>query len=554
MSTRSHLEIVPLGGLGEFGMNLMVYRFGRDCVVVDAGMMFPSAEHLGIDIIVPDMTFLDGCGTIHGVVLTHGHEDHIGALPFLLGAHDVPVYGSRYTLELVRHRLARHEGLGDDALRPLPPDGQPLRLGPFTVETLHAAHSIPDCRMVVVRTPVGTVVHTADFKLDPAPVDDRGTDLGRLAELGREGVLALLADSTNADRPGFTPGERTVGEGLDRFVADRRRRVIVTTFASNIHRLQQLAALARRHGRRLALVGTALETHCDIAERTGMLSLPPGLRVAPDRVDDLPPDEALVVVTGSQGEPLSALARMAVDEHRDVSIREGDLVIHSARVIPGNEKSIGRMFDHLLRRGAEVVTAADAPVHVSGHAAREELGVVVQLVRPRFYVPIHGDYRQLRANARLARDRGLDASSVLVAESGDVIALSADTIGVEGRVHVGRRFLDTAFGEVDADVLRDRRRSAGDGIVVVVVEVDRDSGVVNGAPEIVSRGFVPDTDDDDGLVRDARSAVVEALAAAGPEELADEGLVRARIVTAMKRFLRRRTQRHPLIIPVVLEP
>jgi ribonuclease J len=546
------LQFIPLGGLGEFGMNVMVYRWGDECMVVDAGMMFPGEGHLGIDVVIPDLSFLDACGTLHGLVLTHGHEDHIGALPYLLQRHDVPVYASPYTLGLVRRRLRERAGSGGRKLHSL--DDGPVTLGPFVVEALPVAHSIPQSRMLVVRTPIGCVVHTADYKLDPDPVDGVGTDLARLARLGREGVLAVLSDSTNADRPGTTPGERSVAAAIDALLARAPGRVIVTTFASHVHRVLLLGQLAARHGRKIALVGGSLQGHADVAEGLGLLRLPHGARILPDKIMDLPARSTLVVASGSQGEPLSAMARIALGKHRQVQLDTGDLVIHSAREIPGNEKSIARMINHLMRRGAEVVTSAEAAVHVSGHAAADELRTLLDVLRPRFVVPIHGEYRQLTAHARLAVDEGIDRARVQVADSGDVIALTGDEISVVDRVHVGQVFLDGTADEVDLAVLHDRRRLAGDGIVVPVVALRRESGAVDGYPEIVARGFVPIHEEGDGrLMADARRVVAESLADATPEERGDESLLRARIQTELKRFLRRRTNRRPLVIPVILE-
>ena len=550
--TAPHLEIVPLGGLGEFGMNLMVYRFGADCLVVDAGMMFPGAEHLGVDVVIPNLSFLDVCGHVHAVVLTHGHEDHIGALPYLLARHEVPVYGTPYTLGLVRSRLAEHGGALQHLLRPLPPAGAGLQIGPFGIECLPVSHSIPHSVMIVLRTPIGTVLHTADFKLDTTPFDGWATDLARLARLGDEGVLALLSDSTNAERPGVTPGEHTVAPALDALVASAQRRVFVTTFASNVHRVQQVADIAVRHGRRVALVGSSMASHAEVAERLGLLRIPAGARVDPEAAMTLPPGRVLFLVTGSQGEPMSALARISVAKHREVAVEEGDRVIHSARAIPGNEKSIGRMINHLLRRGAEVITEADAPVHVSGHPAADELRMLLQLVRPRFLIPIHGEYRQLLAHARLGRASGLDADRVVLADSGDVILVDPHRAAVVDRVPVGHVFIDATLEEVDFQLLRDRRQIAGDGVVVPVIAVDPDEGPTAGAIEIVSRGFLPEGDGE-SVFLEARQIVADALAEATPEERTDEGLLKARIHAELKRFLRRRTQRRPLIVPVILE-
>ena len=545
------LEIIPLGGLGEFGMNLMVYRLGEDCLVVDAGMMFPGAEHLGVDVVIPDLSFLDDCGTIHGVVLTHGHEDHVGALPFLLARHDVPVHATPLTLGLVRRRLADRGFEGQATLRELPTDGTPIELGPFTVEALPVAHSIPHSVMVVLGTPVGNIVHTADFKLDPMPLDGIGVDIAdRLERIGDEGVLALLSDSTNADVPGFTPGERSVAPALEELIGSARQRVFVTSFASNVHRVQQVAEMATRHDRRVALVGSSMIGHAEVAERLGLLSFPSGTRVDLETAMNLRPDSVLILATGSQGEPMSALARIAVDRHRDVRIEPGDRVIHSARIIPGNGKSIGRMFNHLLRRGAETITGENARVHVSGHPAREELRLVLNLVRPRFFIPIHGEYRQLVAHLRLARESGLEPNRCLLAESGDVVTVDAKECAVRDRVHVGQVFIDAAMEEVDLSVLRDRKRIAGDGVVVPVVALDREGGL--DTVEIVSRGFLSEGGEN-GLMSDVEDLTHRVLAEATPEERTDEGVLKARLQTELKRFLRRRAHRRPLILPVILE-
>lgn len=547
----SHLEVVPLGGLGEFGMNLMVYRYGAECVVVDAGMMFPGAEHLGVDVVIPNPSFLDVCGDLRAVILTHGHEDHIGALPYLLARHEVPVFGTPYTLGLVRARLAEHdEGLAR-LLHPLPVGGEPLRLGPFEVSALPVTHSIPHSVLLVLRTPVGTVVHTGDYKLDPSPVDGWATDLARLAALGAEGVLAVFGDSTNADRPGLTPGEATVRPAFDALIATAQRRVLVTMFASNIHRVQHLCDIARRHGRRVAFVGSSMIAHAGVAERLGLLNLPVGLRVDPETAMTLPPEQSLLLVTGSQGEPNSALARIAVGKHRDVQVEDGDRVIHAARAIPGSEKAIGRMVNHLLRRGAEVVDETQAAVHVSGHAAADELRLVLHLLRPRFLVPVHGEYRQLAAHARLARETGEAGARPVLADTGDVLALASGECRVVDRVPVGQVFIDATLEEVDFQLLRERKQIAGDGLVVPVVAVSPKGTDAPGRIEIVSRGFL--LEDGNGLFLEAKQVLAEAIVTASPEERGDEGLLKARLQSELKRFLRRRTQRRPLIIPVILE-
>jgi len=529
-------------------MNSMVLRHGDDCIVIDSGMMFPGAEHHGVDVVIPDFAFLEQCGTLHGVVLTHAHEDHIGALPYLLALHDLPVFAPAYARELAGRRLSEH-GLRA-TLKPFPDAGGTLRVGPFGVEPIPVAHSIPHAFMLALHTPAGTVLHTADFKLTPGPAGGETTDLERLSRLGDAGVLLLLADSTNADRPGTTPGEGLAVAGIAEQIDASPRRVLISTFASNVRRVGAVAALAAARGRRVAFVGRSLTTHVEIAERLGLLRFQPGLRATVDEAMDLPPERALIFVSGSQGEPMSALSRIAVDKHRSVWLEPGDRLIHSARVIPGNEKSVGNLINHVLRRGAEVVTAADAPVHVSGHASGDELGEVFKRVRPRYLVPVHGEYRQLHANAARGIDAGIPSDRVLLADSGDRIVVDPRGIRIDGRVPVGRTFIDASLDEVDDLLLRERRQIAGEGLVVPVVAVNRDRGTLRAPPEIVTRGFVADGN---GLIEEASRVVAEAVAAASPEERGDEALLKARIQTDLRRFLRRRTQRRPLILPVIVE-
>jgi len=551
LSEPSCLEIIPLGGLGEFGMNMMLYRWGSDCLLVDAGMMFPGSEHLGVDVVIPDLDFLDSCGTIHAVVLTHGHEDHIGALPFVLARHDVPVYATPYTRGVSARRLREHRLGGEQRIDLLPEGRERLDIGPYRVSTVEVAHSIPQAVMLVLETPLGTVVHTADFKLDTDPPTGPGTDLERLAEVGRNGVRVLLSDSTNADRPGVTPGERSVGPGLDARIGPATGRVLVTTFSSNIQRIQQLIDCAERHGRKVALIGTSIRAQCEVAETLGLLRIPAGIRYDPSS-SDVAPEQAMLIVTGSQGEPMSALARIALDNHRDVRVEPGDLVIHSARIIPGNETSINRMFNHLLRRGAEVVTAADAPVHVSGHPSREELRQLIELLRPRHLIPIHGEYRQLLAHARLGLECGLAERDVVLADSGDVLSLDDNGCRVTGRIDVGQVFIDAALDEVDPSTIQDRKRAAYEGTVVAVVAVDRGDGSLRRPPELVARGLASE-DDQTTILEDAARALRVGLARATAEERADEGALRARIHRDLKRHFRRRVQRRPMIIPVIVE-
>jgi len=547
----TQLEIIPLGGLGEFGLNLMLYRFGDDCIVVDAGVMFPGPDLPGVDRVVPDLRFLDDCGTLHAVVLTHGHEDHIGAVAHLLARRDVPVHGPAHALGLLRARFREMDHAPRATFVPLPPDGEPLHFGPFVVETVASAHSIPQSKMIVLTTPVGTLLHTADFKLTGAGADSCAE---RLIELGRNGVLALLSDSTNADRPGSTPGESVVIEAIDGLLADREGRVLITAFASNVERVERLARLAQRHGRKLALAGRAMQSQVEIAESLGLVGFPAGLRVSPDRVMQLAPRNTMVIASGSQAEPLSAMARIAAGRHHEVEVEPGDLVIHSARVIPGNERNIGALIDQLLIKGADVVTQAEAAVHVSGHGAADDLAQLIEWVRPRYVIPIHGEYRHLSAHARLARARGIAPDSVLLARSGDRVTLTAERLAIEGSVPTGRMLVDAAGSAVPPGLVQERRQIAGDGIVVPVVTLDRETGTLTGNPSIVSRGFTASSNGQQtALMLEAERFVATLSPERGPDGRIDVRELEERIETELRRFLRRRTQRQPLIVPLIKE-
>jgi len=544
------LEILPLGGLGEFGMNTMVLRHGRDCIVIDAGMMFPSVEHPGVDAIVPDLSFLDGCGTIHGVVLTHGHEDHIGGIPQLLERHDVPVYGAPHALALALRRLVEFLPRSRDALHELPEDGACLNLGPFAITPIATAHSIPQAKMLAIRTPVGVIVHTGDFKLNPEAPSPGGTEMGRLRKLGDEGVLALLSDSTNAMEPGVTPGEEEVVRGIDELIGAARGRVLVTCFSSNMDRVITVARVAARHGRRLALVGSSLAAQVEVAERLGILHVPPGVRDTVGRVMNRPADQGVLLVAGSQGEPGSALCRIAAGQHPDVALEAGDLLIHSARTIPGNEKHIGRMFDRAVERKVEVVTRREAPVHVSGHPAQEELVRLIECVRPRYLVPVHGEYRQLDAHARIAVDRGMDGSRVKVIRSGDLLAMNAESIEIVDHVEVGSVLLDTQRQVVERGHLRERRRMGFEGIVIPLVTVSAGSGKIVGS-RVVVRGFgIGSTE---GGIGELEGVLAESLKSVAESGRVDPKSLEDRIRSDMRRYLRRRMGRRPLVVPLIVE-
>jgi ribonuclease J len=546
------LQIVALGGLGEFGLNCTVFRSGHDLIVVDAGLMFPEEQVLGVNFVIPDMSYLlERQEEIRGIILTHGHEDHVGALPYLFDKVRVPVYGTDFTLGLVARRLREH-GLPHERLLKRVRPGDEATLGPFTVEFIQVTHSIPGTLALAIRTPAGTVLHTGDFKMDQTPVDDRTFDFQTFSYYGDQGVLALLSDSTNAEVDGFTPSERLVGGALDGLFRKVPGRIVVSTFSSNVHRIQQVIDLAVLHKRKVALVGSSMLSTAEVAADLGYLKAPPGVLVDAAEIKRLPPERVAIVAAGSQGEPMSALSRIALDDHRDVSIEPGDLVVVSARAIPGNEKPINRVINHIYRRGAEVLFGGAPPLHVSGHASQEELKIVLNLARPRYFIPIHGELRQLYSHARLAEKAGLPRERILVAESGDVIDLDEKGGRVEGKVPIGRVFIDGTREEVEEIVVRDRRHISEGGIVLAVVAIDRRTGSMDGDPEIVSRGFVLEDAKGD-LLREASRVVRRTVEAASPEERADRGVIKALIQRDLKRYFRKVRDRRPMIIPAVIE-
>ena len=547
------VRIVPLGGLGEIGLNMMVLEAGDDLLAVDCGLMFPDDEMPGIDYVIPDFSYLLAKREqVRGVILTHAHEDHIGALPYLLRVLDVPVYGPRMALALAGERLREHGLLERARLHPVEPR-RAFELGAFHVEPIRVTHSVVDGLGYGIGTPVGTLVHTGDFKLDASPIDGERSDYHRLAELGERGVLCLMSDSTNVDRPGTTPSEREVGRALAERFRGAPGRIILATFASHIHRIQQVLDLADRFGRRVALLGRSMETNVRLAAELGYLRVPEGCMAPLEALAGLPRYRQVILSTGSQGEPNSALALMAAEEHRDVQVAEGDLVILSARVIPGHERTITRVVNQLLRLGAEVLWEPIAFVHVSGHASQDELRLMLNLVRPSFFVPIHGEYRHLLAHGRLARDVGLPDERVLVIENGQGVELTKTTARVLQRFPVGRVLVDgKGIGDVGTVVLRDRQLLAQDGMVVVVVTVDRGTGEIVAGPEIASRGWVYERESE-GVLEEAKTVLREALAArTGEEPLAREVLV-SLLRGTLRRFINQRYERKPIVLPMVLE-
>ena len=548
------LQIVALGGLGEFGMNMMCIRYGDDIIVVDSGMMFPEDELLGVDIVTPDLTYLkENRQFVRALLLTHGHEDHIGAVAFFLDEFDVPVYGTAFTLSLVERRLEEYD-VDSPTLKPVKPKDI-VEIGPFKVEFIHVTHSIVSCVALAITTPVGVVIHTGDFKVDPTPTDNELFDLHTLADYGKRGVLLLLSDSTNADRPGYSDSERAVRPRLEDVFNRVESRLFVSCFSSSIHRLQLILDLSHEFGRKVALVGRSMISVTEIAHRHGLLDIPDNVLIRPQDVMETKASKVTVLISGTQGEPMSALSRVAVDNHKHLKITPGDTVVLSSRIIPGNEKTIFRMIDHLSKRGADVMYGSmNPPLHVSGHGSMEELRLVLNLVRPRYFVPVHGEYRQLSKHVRLASHlRGIGLEETFIMETGDVLELDSRGARRAGRVTVGRVCIDSgAVGEVVGDmVIRDRRVISEDGIVLPIIAINKHTGRIEATPEIVSRGFALEGDQD--FMRSAREAVSRTLETSSNEEKGDVGVMKEKIRADLKRFINKETQRRPMIMPVILE-
>ncbi len=547
------MRVIPLGGLGEIGMNMTLLETEEDLLVIDAGLMFPEEEMLGIDLVLPEVTYLlDQRDKVRGIVLTHGHEDHTGALPYVLPQLSVPIYGTTLALGLVQEKL-REFRLDETAdLRQIRPRDV-LRMGGLTLEFIRVSHSIPDGVAVAAHTPAGLVLHSGDFKFDQTPVDGELTDFRRFAELGEAGVLALLSDSTNATREGFTPSESAIGRTFGPLFRSAPRRIIVACFASHIHRIQQVLDVAARLGKKVAVNGKSMVANTRIAAELGYLRMPADTLVRLDELRRFPPDQSVIITTGSQGEPLSAVARMAVGEHKQIEIQPGDTVIFSARVIPGNEKSITRTINQLFKRGAQVITEEILPgVHVSGHPSREELKLMLNLTRPRFLVPVHGEYRHLHSHAQLAREMGIPADHIFLLDNGEVLELTPDRGAVVRKVPAGRVFVDgKGVGDVGDTVLRDRQHLAQDGMVVVVIGFDKSGTVVSG-PDIISRGFAH-LPEDDALFEEARKLIVTVLNGCSVEEKTDWSLIKQRIRSVLRRFLQKKMDRRPMILPVIIE-
>jgi len=548
------LKMIPLGGLGEFGMNCMALRWQDDIIVIDAGLMFPEEELLGVDIVVPDISYLtENRSKVRAILLTHGHEDHIGGLPWILSELNVPVYGTEFTLAYVEGKLEEHRLLDDaDLIEMLP--GKRFTLGPFSIMPIRVTHSLVDCVALAIHTPVGVVLHTGDFKIDLSPPDGKAFDLHAFAELGKQGVLALLQDSTNVDRPGYTPSERAVRPRLDEIFSQAKKKLFFSCFSSSIHRIRVAMELAHQHGRKVAVIGRSLDNSTEIAQDLGYLDLPQGLIINPGQIKEMPANKVCVLISGTQGEPMSALSRAAVNNHKFARIDAGDTVLLSSRVIPGNEKSIYRMIDHLERRDAKVIhdDGTQGLIHVSGHASQEELRLMINLVRPKFFIPVHGDYRHLKRHAELAAGMGI-VEKVIMLEDGDVLEFDKNSATKTGKINVGRVCIDSGGSSTDVVedvVIKDRKHLSEDGIVLPIIAINKRTGKVENTPEVVIRGMAID---EERLISEARQIVQRTLDSSGAEEKADYGVIKEKIRNDLKKYIQKSTSRRPLIMPVILE-
>jgi len=547
------LFAIPLGGLGEFGMNMMALRYGDDIIVIDAGMMFPESELLGVDLVIPDITYLkQNRQHVRAIVLTHGHEDHIGALPYILRDLNVPVFGTRFTLALVKKRITEAGILESTTLREVIP-GRRVEIGPFEIEMIPVTHSTIDCVALAVRTPVGVIIHTGDFKIDHTPVGGAGFDIHTFARYGNEGVLALFSDSTNVERPGITPSERAVVPRIEELARSAPKRVILSCFASSIHRIQQVIDIASRVGRKVAFVGRSMVDNVEIAHDLEYLRIPDGMVVRSQDIRAFDPRKIIILASGSQAEPMSSLSRIAVDNHRFVSVDENDTVILSSRIIPGNEKAIFRMLDHMFRRRALVYYDNSAGViHVSGHASQEEQKLVLQLVKPKYFIPVHGEYRHLFRHAALAHQLGVVSGEILLLEDGQNIEFTEDGVRRRDPVTAGRVLVDSgSLEEIEEVVVRERKHLSEDGVVVPIIAIDKHTGKLESQPEIVSRGFMSDNGSD--LVAGARDIVLRTIHTSNAEERADWSVIKEKIRVDLKRYISKQTSKRPLILPVILE-
>lgn len=546
------LSIIPLGGVEEIGLNSTVIEYGEDMILIDAGLMFPEEDMLGVDFVIPDFSYiLDNKDKVRGIVITHGHEDHTGGLPFLLRDLDVPIYGTPLTLGLIKEKLKEYH-LENIRLIPVRPRDI-ICLGPFEIEFVRITHSIVDGVGLGIKTPLGRIVHTGDFKLDPTPVDGQLMDFHRFSEYGEEGTLLLLSDSTNAERGGFTFSEKEVRRAFEDIFSKSKGRIIIATFATNIHRIQQAVDVAVMFGRKVILCGRSIVNNSQIALDLGYLKIPGDTWLRLEELNTLRDEEVVIITTGSQGEPMSVLSRIATGEHKTIKIKEGDTVILSAKIIPGNERSIGKIINHLCRRGANVIYEKVSEIHVSGHASKEELKLMLNMIRPRYFMPVHGEYRHLAFHAQLAEKVGIPRGNIFILENGDILEITEEGARKNGKVNSGMVFIDgRGVGGVEDVVLRDRRRLAHDGIVLVLLAVEKLTGTIVSGPEIISRGFIFE-DASPEVIGEVKKIVSDALKEMDRELITDSALLKDRLRSVLKRYLRNTMQRRPMIMPVIVE-
>ncbi len=546
------IQIIPLGGLGEIGKNMTVVRFGDDIIVIDSGLMFPEDDMLGIDLVIPDISYLlDNRDLVRAIVLTHGHEDHIGALPYVLKQLNVPVYGTRLTLGILEGKL-KESNIAGTNLIPVTASDE-VQIGEFTVGFIHVSHSIADSVALSIKTPIGTIVHTGDFKFDQTPVDGKVTDFHKLAELGDQGVLVLLADSTNAEHAGYTMSERSVGASFDESFSNSKGRIIIASFSSNIHRIQQAIDTACKYKRKVAILGRSMINVVTIASELGYLIIPEGIIIDIDEIKNYPSSGVAIITTGSQGEPMSALTRMAMSDHRKVDIAPGDTIIISATPIPGNEKLVSRTIDYLLRQGAEVIYEKTSGIHVSGHASQEELKLMHNLIRPKFFIPVHGEFRHLIKHSKLAQELGMPKANIFISENGQVMEFSPEKGSVVGKVTAGVVLVDgLGVGDVGNIVLRDRRQLSQEGILIVVMTMDKQHGCVLAGPDIVSRGFVY-VRESEQLMDEAKIKVRQTLEKCEVNNITEWATIKSNVRDTLGKYLYEKTRRRPMILPIIME-
>jgi len=547
------LKVIPLGGLQEIGKNITVFEYEDDIIVVDCGLAFPEDEMLGVDLVIPDITYLiKNKDKVRGIILTHGHEDHIGSLPYVLKELNVPVYGTKLTLALLKYKLEEHKMLSSTSLITVEA-GQTIELGDFKIEFIRSNHSIADTVALAIFTPVGVVIHSSDFKIDYTPIEGETLDLARISELGSKGVLLLLSDSTNVEREGYTMSERTVGDAFEEIFRKVRSRIIVATFASNVHRIQQIINASVKFNRKIAIVGRSMVNVTNAAIETGYLKIPEGTLIDVDHIDRYAPENLVLITTGTQGEPMSALSRMAAADHKKVEIVPGDTVIISASSIPGNEKFIFRVINDLFKRGANVIYESLAEVHVSGHACQEELKLMLKLAKPKFFMPVHGEYRHLKRHANLAQNMGIPSGNIFVMEIGNILELTPNTAKINGTVTAGKVLVDgLGVGDVGSVVLRDRKHLSEDGLIVVVITTEKEGGSLIAGPDIISRGFVYVRESED-LMEQAREVVKKVLESCGDKKRNEWSIKKSAIKDALRDFLYEKTKRRPMILPIIME-